>query len=560
MKHNIKIFTIAIAGLLLFTGCKKFLNVNTDPDTTQDPSPSSVLPAMISGIPRGVQYDARYLSKYIQNLSASANGNADTWDRHGYVANSDAAGDIWRQAYFGLGGNLNYIIQKGLNMKNYGYVGVGLALKALMFQMATDYHGDIIYTEAFKDDTYYFKYDEQPTVYRGVDSLCKDAIHYFDLAIENKSVITGDLSYSGDLAKWKKVVYGILAKNFHRYSRKSSGYLPDSVIYYANLSMATVEDDFVVPFDATKNDDTNFYGTYRNNLTSFRQNNIIVKLLDGTTFTGSTERPNRDPRLRHMLTASQDTTNGNGGYRGVEAGIGDPYSALTGVYAVGTANWVNARKRVSAVWGDSIYANPSASAFSTQYGKYLFKDKAVMPVMSYTEIQFIKAEAAYLKQDFNTAYTAYIAGINGHFDFINRNYGSIRGNSNIFHTSALTAAERSSYLASQNVKQNANTITLRDIMLQKYIALWAWGWVETWVDLRRYHYNVDLDPTSRNDGEPVYRNYLMPSAFFANNQGKPVHRVRPRYNSEYVWNMEELKRIGADKADYHTIECWFSIP
>ena len=95
--------------------------------------------------------------------------------------------------------------------------------------------------------------------------------------------------------------------------------------------MTTVEDDFVVPFDATKNDDTNFFGTYRDNLGSFRQSNFIVRLLDGTTMAGSSAGHNRDPRLRHMLSASQDTTNGNGGFRGVDPGLGDPFSALTGV-------------------------------------------------------------------------------------------------------------------------------------------------------------------------------------------------------------------------------------
>jgi hypothetical protein len=51
---------------------------------------------------------------------------------------------------------------------------------------------------------------------------------------------------------------------------------------------------------------------------------------------------NRDPRMAHMLSASQDTTNGNGGYRGVDPALGDPFSATT----TGT----NARKRVATLW------------------------------------------------------------------------------------------------------------------------------------------------------------------------------------------------------------------
>lgn len=537
-------------------GCKKFLNINSDPDTTQNPSNSSVFPAMLSGIPRGVQYDARYMSKYVQNLLASSNGNNDTWDRHGFLLNSDASGDIWRQTYYGLGANLNYIIKNGVDKEQYDFAGAALVLKSLMFQMATDYHGEIIFKEAFKEGTYYFKYDSQYVVYQGIDSMCRLADEYLKQA-ETRPVTMGnsDLSYNGNIAKWRKLNYAILAKNFHRYANKSGLYQPDSVIKYCDLSMTSVDDDFVIPFDATKNDDSNFYGTYRNNLSSFRQSNFIVKLLDGTTLANSSNPADRDPRMAQMLSASQDTTNGNGGYRGVDPAQGDPFSALTGNYAVGSTNWINARKRVAAVWGDSLYANPSASSFSTAYGKYLFRDKAVMPVITYPEMQFIKAEAAFKKGIKSVAHDAYLAGIKGHFDFINRSYSSLRGDVNLYTGSPISATARANYLASNNVKSEAN-FTITDIMLQKYIALWGYGFLETWVDLRRYHY-IDLDPQT---GEQVYKNFNFPASFYVYNNNKPVYRVRPRYNSEYVWNLDQLKILGADKLDYHTYECWFSKP
>ena len=100
MKHTYKIVLLAAFFSMAMSSCKKYLNINSDPDTPQNPSNSSVFPAMLSGIPRGVQYDARYMSKYVQNLLSSANGNNDTWDRHGYLAGSDASGDIWRQTFW----------------------------------------------------------------------------------------------------------------------------------------------------------------------------------------------------------------------------------------------------------------------------------------------------------------------------------------------------------------------------------------------------------------------------------------------------------------------------
>lgn len=545
MKKKLLHILLLSAVLINTVGCKKYLDINTDPDTPQQPDVSSVFPAMLSAIPRGTQYDARYVSKYIQNFAQNAANNA--WDLHGhqnYPNPSDIGGDIWRQCYYGLGANLDYIINNGIRKGQWDYVGAAYALKAMMFQMCTDEYGEIIFTEAFKENTSLFKYDDQQVVYRGVDSLCRLALNYLqrtDLSPSNSVLSRGDFIYNGDASKWIKFTNGLLAKNFHRVTNKST-YMADSVIYYVDRSFANTQEDFVVPFDATKNDDSNFFGTYRDNLSAFRQTKMIVQLLDGTILAGSSAGINRDPRLRHMLSVSNDTTNGNGGYYGLEPGLADP-------------NTLN--KRVSTPFGDSTYANPSASRFDPSRGKYLFRDKAVSPVMSYSELQFMKAEAAYKKAGGPdaTAYQAYLNGINGHFDFINRAVYP-RSNVPIYNTVTISAAQRSAYLASANVKQNAAALTLTDIMLQKYIALWGWGFTETWVDMRRYHY-TDLDPVT---ALPVYRGFITPAALPATNNGKLATRIRPRFNSEYVWNLDELIRIGGTAVDYHTKEMWFSQP
>ena len=567
MKKSIIIVMIALLGMATFNSCKKYLDINSDPDTPQFPDVASVFPTQLAGIPRGLQYDARYAGRFIQNwLSANTATAANiNFDRMGYTAASDANGDIWRQVYYGLGKNLNYIIDEGLKKQQWDYVGAAYALKAMMFQYCTDYHGEVIYSEAFVENKATFKFDNQELVYKGVDSLCRLALIYLNNTNYNPSAIRlskADYIYNGVNANWIKFTNGLLARNFHRLTNKST-YNADSVIYYANLSLATVNDDFVIPFDATKNDDTNFFGSYRDNLTLFRQSNFIVKLLEGSTITGvaatAATAYNRDPRMKHMLSASQDTTNGNGGFRGVDPGIGDPNSALTGVYAVGSANWIAARKRVAAPFTDSVYGNPSAAVFSNQYSRYLFSNKVVFPVMTASEIQFMKAEAAFRKGDKTTALSAYTKGIDLHFDFINRGSWQ-RGNTVLYNTSPISPAERAAYLGGNNVKRTEAGLKLSDIMLQKYIALWGWGFFETFVDMRRYHYlDTEIDPVTSLPTQ-VYLGFALPSTLAAENLGKPVYRVRPRYNSEYVWNRDELLRIGALNVDYHTYEPWFIQP
>jgi hypothetical protein len=95
-------------------------------------------------------------------------------------------------------------------------------------------------------------------------------------------------------------------------------------------------------------------------------------------------------------------------------------------------------------------------------------------------------------------------------------------------------------------------------MLQKYIVQYGWGVNRTWVDMRKFHYNFDVDPAT---GAPVYAGLTVPSGtnLFSTNNNHLVYRCRPRYNSEYLYDVPELTRIGAENADYNTYECWFSL-
>jgi hypothetical protein len=99
-------------------------------------------------------------------------------------------------------------------------------------------------------------------------------------------------------------------------------------------------------------------------------------------------------------------------------------------------------------------------------------------------------------------------------------------------------------------------LTLSHIMSQKYIAQWGWGHNELWMDMRRYHY-TDLDPVS---GVEVFRGFALPTTLYADNGGKPVYRIRPRYNYEYVWTVPALTKIGGLDPAYHTKRLWITEP
>jgi hypothetical protein len=185
-------------------------------------------------------------------------------------------------------------------------------------------------------------------------------------------------------------------------------------------------------------------------------------------------------------------------------------------------------------------------------GRYLFDDKAKLPAMTYAELQFIKAEAAYKMGDKATALAAYTKAVSAHIDFVNaRNLDASQTPTQI------TATEKAAFLASPAIiPTTPAALTLTQIMSQKYIALWMWGHNELWMDMRRYHY-TDTDPAS---GVQVYPGFAPPTNLYPDNGGKVVQRIRPRYNSEYVWNRAGLDVIGGLALDYHTKPMWIIQP
>jgi hypothetical protein len=171
--------------------------------------------------------------------------------------------------------------------------------------------------------------------------------------------------------------------------------------------------------------------------------------------------------------------------------------------------------------------------------------------MTFAQLQFIKAEAAYRSGDKATALAAYRNGITSHFAFVNSRNGE-----DGFQTTQISNAERDAYLNDPAISPTAGALTLTQIMSQKYIAQWGWAHNEIWMDLRRYHY-TDIDPAS---GKQVFPGYTPPIVLFVDNGSKVVQRMRPRFNSEYVWNRPGLDGIGGLQVDYQTKPMWITQP
>jgi len=543
------IFFLGMLSLVFALSCKKKIDdAYLNPNAPIKVPIESILPGVIGGFTAffssagtgyGVQADGILLGRYIQYWGTQTNG--ELYGMMGFpgapASASDNTGGLWATVYYGQGGNVNKIIEWGTEEGKWDYVGAAWAIRAWGWLELTNCYGDAILREAFDVTKSQFKYDIQQEFYDSCRVICHRSLAFLnrtDGAVSQANFAIGDAYFNnGDVNKWKKFVYGILARSFITLSGKSDfvakGYA-DSAILYGNLAMTTNADNATVKVSGGNiSAINNYFGPFRANMGAIRQAAYIADLMSGT----NTQAFNTvaDPRRYYMLRE-----NLNGTFKGFTPWLG--------------AAGLTANDYPKNFWG---HATPSSTLAPTlDSSRYLYQNTSPWPMMTASEIQFIIAEAAYLKGDKPLALAAYTNGISLNFDMLTTTYPQ-----GIPAAFVITPASKAAYLANTAVVPATPAgLSLSRIMLQKYIALYGWGVQQTWTDMRKYHY-TDIDPST---GNQVYANFAPPSGInlIATNNGKLVYRCRPRYNSEYLYNIPELTRLGALALDYNTVKPWFA--
>ncbi|MEJ7671301.1 MAG: hypothetical protein WKF59_00900 [Chitinophagaceae bacterium] len=184
-KLNKSLLFITMISLVLATSCKKKIDeAYLQPNAPTDPSIESLLPGVIggftwfsssSGTTFGVVTDGTFIGRYIQYFGIQASG--DSWGQMAMVGGAaDNGGSVWGTFYFGQGGNVNRIIQKGTEQQKWDYVGVAWAVRAWGLLELTNEYSDAPLKQAFNPDLSQFLYDTQPEFYDSCRVTCHRAL------------------------------------------------------------------------------------------------------------------------------------------------------------------------------------------------------------------------------------------------------------------------------------------------------------------------------------------------------------------------------------------------
>lgn len=202
-----------LTTIVLVGACSDFIDVNEDPTTPSQVPENLQLSSILGNFSYEVVANTpvRTTSQWTQQTAW--NGVPTTADN--YDVNSSSANNLWNAAYIDVMNNAVNLNEQATENGNRAYAGIAKVVLAWNLSIVTDLWGEVPYSEAFDPLNSTPAYDSQEAIYTAIFGLLNDALADF----ENPGPITpgtDDLLYGGDLDKWERLTYTLIARlNMH---------------------------------------------------------------------------------------------------------------------------------------------------------------------------------------------------------------------------------------------------------------------------------------------------------------------------------------------------------
>jgi hypothetical protein len=460
-----KIFSIVLSGILIFsaTSCKKYLDINKNPNLPTEATPALVLPAALAGTAALIVNTGDYNSYGSQS--------------NGYFGNAGGFGSLGVLiSYAYTTGDFNGLFQNTYdNLEDYQYIidnsdagstfnAAANIMKAYDYQMLVDTYNDVPYSEALKGvDKLQPKYDKAEDIYKDLGDKLDAAIVAMKAATSDVTFQRADPLFGGDVTKWAQFANTLKLRLIIRAGGKvtftkptpdaATGFLTENAIFQPKYTKTAGKQN---PYwDRWAFSET---GGARGAGAVFMPSKWIISFFDGVKFSDD---------LRGELIFNQyngvSTPSNQLGYTGADA----PKSPTPNFWYTYD------------IWDQS--------------GLGLFKgESAGQPIMLASESYFLQAEANLrgILSNGTTAQENYESGVTEAFKYLYL-AGGYNPQQNIV-SDAVLATEGlpkldvavSDYL-SGNADWNAPGDKLEKIITQKYLALIYQFGAETWNEYRR---------------------------------------------------------------------------
>lgn len=424
---------VGLLCLLAVTGCKKYLDINEDPNRPTEPSINGLLATVTHNTGLNVFRASNITSYYVQYLaSPNASSPTDIYDRVDFSA-------TWRLMYDVMA-DVYDLEQQAIKLNSTAHLGMSKILMAINLSMLINMWGDVPFTDALTGNNLKPRYDNAQQLYNRCLTLLDEGIAELRKTPTVTMVPAADFFHGPTLANatawnttarvyWIRTAFAIKARLLNQVSKLPS-YNATAVLSAVDSAYTSAAQEARITVFPLRNP---WATVARNNaalvLDGWLSDNI-VDLMNGTRLGYP------DPRLPRLTNLTRF-----GDYRGTRNGAG----------RVGTGT-------------------NNEECYLVLSGHYS-ADNAPLYVATLEEMKFIEAEAALRANQPTRAYNAYLAGITAHMNKV-----------------GVTAAERDAYLARPEVAVGATNLTLAHIAREKYFATFLHP--VAWDDARRFNYNL----------------------------------------------------------------------
>jgi Starch-binding associating with outer membrane len=287
-------FFIGLVAAVGFSGCKKFLAVNDNPNNPDHGDPTLLLPTTQAAISQVIgnsfQVFGNMWAQYWTQSPVASQYKAN--DQYAPVATSfDRA---WLNLYRVTLVNADLITKSSVagleNVK-----GIAYLMKAYSYQAATDAFGDVPLSQALQPTIYPNpKYDSQQAVYDSIFMYISKAMPL----LKASAVSPGgqDLIYHGDMAKWVAFANTLELRAYLRLSNADPATAQAGIAALYQTEPTFLTEDATITYISTGGNENPFY----NEATSPTLGGIQNVVASSTAVTAF--KKNNDPRLGKFYT------------------------------------------------------------------------------------------------------------------------------------------------------------------------------------------------------------------------------------------------------------------
>ena len=234
-KQIMKSSKYIILGFILVFGlgsCKKWLDVNTDPDNPNNQSVpiQNKLPWIENEWKESAgvtNMRTSCISGVIYAIATNQNTLSTTWQ----CSNGNSTTPY--QAFFvGVSSNITDLYNSAQKQGAYHYMAAADVFHALGYMEMLDVYGEMPYTQAGTGIPSPVP-DDGKTIFNGCMAKLNEAISLFSQTQETgaPALSAGDILNNGDVSKWLKLCWGLKARYMLKLSKKSDLYNADSILY-----------------------------------------------------------------------------------------------------------------------------------------------------------------------------------------------------------------------------------------------------------------------------------------------------------------------------------------